>query len=230
MVEHVHYYVMKKIGMLTIGQSPRADILPGLREILGKDVEIVEAGALDGKTMDDVKKIPLKAEDYILVSRMRDGKEIKITKKYVLPLMQEKLDWLEAQGIRLTVIMCTGRFPQFRSKGLVVTPAEILKGVLEGCLKEGRLGVVYPAAEQILMGAKDWGRPGIEIYADTVSPYEPKNVEGLCDRLAGQKLDLILLNCFGFPSEIRMKVVARTGVPVVQANTMVAHVLRELLS
>jgi protein AroM len=230
MVEHVHYYVMKKIGMLTIGQSPRADILPGLREILGKEVEIVEAGALDGKTMDNVKKIPLKVEDYILVSRMRDGTEIRITKKYVLPLMQEKLDWLEAQGIRLTVIMCTGRFPQFRSKGLVVTPAEILRGVLEGCLKEGRLGVVYPAAEQIHMGAKDWGRPGIEIYADTVSPYEPKDVEGLCDRLAGQKLDLILLNCFGFPSEIRKRVAVRTGVPVVQANTMVAHILKGLLS
>ena len=37
--------------MLTIGQSPRDDILPGVKEILGKGVEIVEAGALDGKTM-----------------------------------------------------------------------------------------------------------------------------------------------------------------------------------
>ena len=49
---------MKKIGMLTIGQSPRNDILPGLKEILGKNVEIVEAGALDGLTLVDVKKIP----------------------------------------------------------------------------------------------------------------------------------------------------------------------------
>ena len=108
---------MKKIGMLTIGQSPRDDILPGLKEILGKNVEIVEAGALDGMTMADVKKIPLRVEDYILVSRMRDGTEIKITKKYVLPLMQEKLDRLESQGIRLTVVMCTGKFPQFRVEG-----------------------------------------------------------------------------------------------------------------
>ena len=52
---------MKKIGMLTIGQSPRDDILPGLKEILGKNVEIVEAGALDGKSMLDVKKIPLES-------------------------------------------------------------------------------------------------------------------------------------------------------------------------
>ncbi|MBM4388734.1 MAG: AroM family protein, partial [Deltaproteobacteria bacterium] len=48
---------MKKIGMLTIGQSPRNDILPGLIEILGKDIDIIEAGALDGKTIEDVRKI-----------------------------------------------------------------------------------------------------------------------------------------------------------------------------
>jgi protein AroM len=221
---------MKKIGMLTIGQSPRDDILPGFKEILGKGVEIVEAGALDGKTMLDVKKIPLRVEDYILVSRMRDGTEIKITKKYILSLMQEKLDWLESQGVRLTVIMCTGKFPQFRSKGLVVTPMEILKGVLEGCLKEGKLGVVYPTVEQIPMGEKEWSRPGVRVYGDTVSPYDPKDIEGLCSRLAAQNLDLVLLNCFGFPTETRMKVAAKTGKPVIQANTMIAHVLAELLS
>jgi maleate cis-trans isomerase len=80
------------------------------------------------------------------------------------------------------------------------------------------------------MGEKEWGRPGVSIYSDTVSPYEPKDVEGLCNRLAAQNLDLILLNCFGFPTEIRTKVAAKTGKPVVQANTMVAHVLAELLS
>ena len=221
---------MKKIGMLTIGQSPRADILPGLMEILGKDVEIVEAGALDGKTMEDVKKIPLRVEDYILVSRMRDGTEIKITKKYILPLLQEKLDYLENQGIRLTVVMCTGNFPQFKSKGLVVTPKEILKGVMEGSIKKGRLGVIYPTAEQMPMAEGEWGRPGVEIYADTVSPYEPKDVEGLCKRLAAQELDLVLLNCFGFPTEIKKKVQKATGKPVVQANTLVAHVLAEFVN
>ena len=80
------------------------------------------------------------------------------------------------------------------------------------------------------MGEKDWSRPGVKVYSDTVSPYEPKDVEGLCNRLAAQNLDLILLNCFGFPTDIRKKVAAKTGKPVVQANTMVAHVLAELLS
>lgn len=219
---------MKKIGMLSIGQSHRNDALPGLMEILGKDVEVVEAGALDDKTMEDVKKIPLRVEDCILVCRMRGGAEVRITEKYILPLLQEKLDWIESQGVRLTLLMCTGNFPPFKSKGLVITPKEILKGVVEGALKKGRLGVVYPAAEQIPL-AKEWSRPGVEVYADTVSPFEPKDLEGLCNRLKAQNLDLILLNCFGFPTETKRKIEKATGKPVVQANTLVAHVLSSFI-
>jgi len=36
-----------------------------LREIIGERIEILEVGALDGKTMDDVKKIALNIEDYV---------------------------------------------------------------------------------------------------------------------------------------------------------------------
>ncbi|MBN2335698.1 AroM family protein [Candidatus Bathyarchaeota archaeon] len=221
---------MKKIGMLTIGQSPRDDLIPGLMEILGEGYEIVQAGALDDYTLEDVKKIELKPEDYILVSRMRDGTEIKITKKHILPLMQRRLDEIESQGVRLTVVMCTGKFPQFRSKGLVVTPSEILKGVVEGALKEGRLGVVYPTAEQKSYAEKDFGRPGVEVYADSVSPYEPSDVEGLLTRLGKQELDLVFLNCFGFPTWLKKKVYEATGKPVIQSNVLIARVLKELVS
>lgn len=145
----LHFHPMKKIGMLTIGQTPRNDLIPGLMDILGPGYEVVEAGALDGHTMDDVNRIDLNPAHYILVSRMRDGTEIKITKKYVIPLMQKQLDLLEDQGVRLTVVMCTGKFPQFKSRGLVVTPSEVLKGVIAGSLKEGKLAVVYPTEEQI---------------------------------------------------------------------------------
>jgi protein AroM len=221
---------MKKIGMLTIGQSPRDDIVPGLMEILGEGYEVVEAGALDDHTIENIKKIDLNPDHYILVSRMRDGTEIKITKKYVVPLMQRQLDKIEGQGVRLTVVMCTGRFPQFKSKGLVITPSEILRGVLEGALKEGRLGVVFPTAEQEAYAEKEFGRPGVEVYPDSVSPYEADDVEGLLKRLKEKDLDLIFLNCFGFPSWLKEKVVEATGKPVIQSNALVARVMKELVS
>ena len=38
----------RKVGGITIGQSPRADMVPEILEILGPQVEVVEGGALDG--------------------------------------------------------------------------------------------------------------------------------------------------------------------------------------
>jgi len=220
---------MKKIGMLTIGQTPRDDIVPSLMDILGDDYEIIQAGALDDKSFDDVSGIDISEGDHILVTRMREGTEVKITKKYVLPLMQKKLSDLEEKGIRLTVVMCTGEFPQFDSKGLVLTPKEILGGMLKSALKEGKLGVVYPAKEQLKMAEDEFGRPGVEIYADWLSPYGGKDdIKSLIKRLSFENLDLILLNCFGFNSAVREAIFDGTGVPTIQSNSLVARVLKEL--
>jgi len=214
--------------MLTIGQTPRNDLIPGLMDILGPGYEVVEAGALDDLTMDDVNRIDLNPDHYILVSRMRDGTEIKITKKVVIPKMQEQLDRLEDQGVRLTVVMCTGKFPQFRSRGLVVTPSEVLKGVIEGSLKVGKLAVVYPTEEQILYAEKDFGREGVEVYADAVSPYEDDDVKGLLDRLVKEDPDLVFLNCFGFPYSIKKQMQEATGKPTIHSSALIARVIKEL--
>ena len=220
---------MTTIGMLTIGQTPRVDLLPTMTEILGDGYEIVEAGALDGMSLEDVRGIEILSDDYVLVSRMRDGTEVKITKRFVVPRVQEKIAELEEKGVRLTVIMCTGAFPQYESKGLVVTPQEILKGVLNGALKRGRLGVVYPTEEQMPGAQSNFGSEDVETYADTISPYEGAyELKALAERLSSQDLDLILLNCFGFTSELKGYIAEATGVPTIQSNAVVARVLKEL--
>lgn len=220
---------MTKIGMLTIGQTPRVDLLPTLIEILGDEHEIIEAGALDGLNLENVKGIEILPDDYILVSRMRDGTEVKITKRFVIPRVQEKITELEEKDVRLTVVMCTGAFPQFKSKGLVITPQEILKGVLNGSLKKGKLGVVYPTEEQMPGAQSNFGSDDVETYADVISPYEgSEELEALAGRLSAQNLDLILLNCFGFSSDLKKYIAERTGVPTIQSNAVVARVLKEL--
>jgi len=220
---------MPKIGMLTIGQTPRIDLLPTLVKILGDEHEIIEAGALDGLSLEDVKGIEILPDDYVLVSRMRDGTEVKITKRFVIPRVQEKITELEEKGVRLTVIMCTGAFPQYESKGLVVTPQEILKGVLNASLKKGKLGVVYPTEEQMPGAQSNFGSDDVETYADVTSPYEgSEELEALAERLSAQNLDLILLNCFGFSSDLKKYIAEKTGVPTIQSNAVVARVLKEL--
>ena len=158
-----------------------------------------------------------------------EAPNIKITKKFAIPRMQKQLDKIENQGVRLTVVMCTGKFPQFDSKGLVVTPSEILKVVIEGSLKEGKLAVVYPTKEQIPYADRDFKRDNVEVYADSVSPYEPKDVEGLLKRLKNEAPDLVFLNCFGFPISLKDQVKKVTGKPTIHSSSVVARVLKELI-
>lgn len=215
--------------MLTIGQSPRGDIIPALKEILGPDHEILEAGALDDVTRSEIEGLVFRPDDYLLVSRLRDGAEVKIHKRFILPLLQKRIHELEKKGVRLTVIMCTSKFPHFESQGLIVTPQEILKGVLEATLKNGKLAVVYPAEEQTHKAEDDFGRDGITIYADHLSPYEDEgDLEQLAERLKEQDPALIFLNCFGYTSNVKKIVAERTGKPVIHSNVVVARVLKEL--
>jgi protein AroM len=215
--------------MLTIGQSPRDDIIPALKEILGPDHEIIEAGALDDMTREEIEGIVFRPDDYLLVSRLRDGTEIKIHKRLILPHLQKRIHELEEKGATITVIMCTGKFPQFESRGIVVTPQEILRGVLESTLKTGKLAVVFPSKEQTLNAESDFGREGINIYADHLSPYEDKyDLNSLADRLKEQNPDLIFLNCFGYSSQVKKIIAEKTGKPVIHSNVVVARVLKEL--
>ena len=48
---------MKKVGAITIGQAPRTDILSDVEAILGGELELVQAGALDGMTPAEVEAL-----------------------------------------------------------------------------------------------------------------------------------------------------------------------------
>lgn len=228
---------MKKIGVVTIGQSPRADIIPEMRRVLGREVEILERGALDSYTLEDVKRFE-KELGGGLVSRMRDGTEVKVSHSLVVPHVQTCIEELEKEGVELTLVLCTGRFPTFKSKRLVVYPSDILRGAVSGAMKRGKLGIVQPSKEQLRgvgagssqSGAKPWGEE-VEVVYDAVSPYGPEeDVIAMAERLAVAGVDLVYLNCMGFSSRHKEIVKEKTGKPVIQSNSLVARVLKELIS
>ena len=50
---------MLKIGAITIGQSPRTDLIPEMEEIFYDDVEIIQMGGLDGLTREEIEKFTI---------------------------------------------------------------------------------------------------------------------------------------------------------------------------
>ena len=219
-----------KIGVVTIGQSPRPDVVGELSRILGKDHEFLEAGALDDYTLEDLKKVKTEPGEGVLVTRMRDGTEVKVTHGLVNPLIQKRITALEKKGVGLILLLCTGKFPNFKAKSLVVTPSEIVQGAIKASIRSGRMASVLPSIQQI--GGKPHWRESDDLstYLDSASPCGTMDeVEKLADRLDKQDLDLIVLNCMGFDHRMKERIKEKTGKPVIQSSSLIARFLQELV-
>lgn len=220
-----------KIGVVTIGQSPRPDVIGEMERILGEGYELLEKGALDDYTLEDVNKIKIDPEHGLLVTRMRDGTEIKITHEVVNPIIQKRIAELEKEGVEIILLVCTGRFPEFKSKVLVVQPSNIIRGVTRAAIRKGRMASILPSMQQVGGSPREREEDGLVTYLDSASPYGPiEEVAKLGDRLAKQNVDLIVLNCMGFDYNHKRIIREKTGKPVLQSSAMVARALKELLS
>ena len=73
-----------KIGAITVGQSPRVDVTPDLWPIFGPNVELIEAGGLDGLSREEIETFVPEDGDYVLVSRLKDGSSVTFAERYVL--------------------------------------------------------------------------------------------------------------------------------------------------
>ena len=160
-----------RIGAVTIGQSPRTDVAPEFLEAFGRECELVQCGALDELSNADVKDLAPKPGDYILVTRMRDGTEVKIAERYIVERMKMCVHRLEEKGVELIVLFCTGEFPDLDSSCLVLRPDILMEHLIPGILLKGRLGAVLPSADQIPLLGEKWKRLGLEVELTAVSPY-----------------------------------------------------------
>lgn len=221
----------RTIGAITIGQSPRADMIPEMQAILGDKVEIIEGGALDGLTREQVAEMAPKPGDYVLVTRLRDGTSVQVAEHHILPLMQAQIDGVVGRGAEVVVLVCTGEFPPFRSSRLVVEPQRVLYHFVAGVAKGRRVGVIVPVPEQIEEGTRRWtavGASALEVVAG--SPYrEISELETASRWLRNWEAELVVLDCMGFTTAHKARAVELAGAPAVLPRTVVARALAELL-
>jgi protein AroM len=223
---------LKKIGMITIGQSPRVDVVPEMREVLGSDVEISEAGALDGLSLEEVKRFFPKGRDYILCTRMSDGTEVAVAKRFIAPRVQKCVDLLSQRGAEIIVFICTGDFPPFCSKRLFIEAQKIVDHFILALHGENeRMGLLIPLSEQIKQARKKYDRLKGKVIIKAASPYSPEDeVSMAAEELKRADPHVIVMHCMGYTQAMKKRVTEITGKPTVLARSLVARTLKELLS
>lgn len=240
----------RKIGAITIGQSPRDDIMAVMTPHLPDELKVLQRGALDD--LDAVTIAGLRPDlpaepgapgepgnelEYdILVSRMRDGSEAMMTHDRVVPLMQQKIVELESEGAEIIVLLCGGDFPELRSNRIIVHPGKLLRGAVESVAHGAKLGLVMPSDTQVAAARHDavgrWGAR--EVFVTHGSPYLPvADWENEWQRVSGEmtqhQVDLVFLNCMGMNEQMKSTVQQGTGKPVLLLSSMLARVIAELV-
>ncbi len=217
---------MKTVGLLTIGQSPRMDMTSDLQPIFDEKLNYIEAGALDGLTLDQVLTMAPQPGEHFLVTRMADGTMVHIAARHLTDLMQHQVTRLERSGVSAILILCTEGFAPFDCSIPVIYPNDVLKSQVPAAAAHGHIGVILPDRDQVSDFAAAWELTVPRVDATFGSPYAGDcSLEDAAKYFAGRDVDLIVLDCMGYTAAMAQMVSETSGKPVFLAKLLAAEFL-----
>ena len=226
---------MPTLGVLTIGQSPRPDGLAAdVQTIVGPTMRVVERGALDGLTPEEIAGLSPRDGQYRLITLLNDGTAVQISKEAILARLQEQITRLELEDeVVGTLLVCTGAFPPFHHDRALIQPQAALYGAVQGLGAQGRIGALLPLPEQCEQGRTKWRELGVtDVVLGVANPYG----DDPCQRVAAaageareRGASVLFLDCFGYDLAMRDAARQSFGGPVVLARGLAAPLMAELL-
>ena len=219
---------MAKIGVITIGQSPRTDVTPSLQRILGSNVDIIERGGLDRFKDEELHIIAPDESEVTYISRLRSGKSVKIGKTKLLPLLQEELNCLESK-VDIVLMLCTGDFPTLKIQKPILYPDKILTNTVKAILNKGKLGLIIPLEEQRESLVQKWNGLDLGLEIGVASPYIESDIKGEAARLKDKGVSMIVLDCMGYNEKHKQQAHKGSFLPVILPRTLLARITQEYI-
>jgi len=219
--------MLSAVTFVTIGQTPRVDLVPELVERLPAGTTVREIGALDGLDAGAVARLAPSAGEASLVTRLSDGSQAVVSRPRMHERLQALLDADPDDRNDVTVLLCTGAFPGLRGPALFLDAQHLVDhGVAALCAGMRRIGLLLPLAEQA--AHFHWTpEPHQEVRSAHASPYVGDRFGEAGAELAG--CDAIVMHCMGYTENQRRRVAEASGRPVLLARRLVASGVAQLL-
>lgn len=214
------------IGFITIGQTPRDDLLLPYEEILTLlDYQMV--GVLDGMKKED---IPPCEGKYPLITKLSDGEFIHVEKDYLEKKMEHVIFRLERDGVKAIVLLCAGDF-EIDSKIPILQPNRLTPFYMNQFTKKNTLGIVIPIDNQQNAAHKKWAKYGFKSNTLTVSMdaislnYDYWNAWD-----EDQAFDTILFDCAGYSPTIIKEAKRLTKKQVYGTDELIQSTIKTFLN
>jgi protein AroM len=217
-----------RIGFLTIGQSPRDDIMSEMKSLLSPDIEVVEFGVLDDLSPEEIDLLVPKAQEVPLVSQLRDGRQALLSEKRISELLSGAIDFMNTKmNVKAVGLLCSHEFSKKKYSCPVIFPAEYMKFIIAEILDVHKLGVVVPLDSQIEMTKRKWGIERTVVVSK--SPYvQEKTWNDIADFLFEERVDTVILDCIGFKIQDRNKVYNLLNIPILLPRSVLIYALNQV--
>lgn len=221
-----------KIAFVTIGQSPRIDIVPEMMADISLGlpagrVEVAEFGVLDGMSADELDSMRANDGEHSFATRLASGAEIVTSKLRTEATLNLLLERVDAQGFDLIVLLCTGTKIEPLKNTLVVEAQRIVDSTVEALAASARqLGVVLPLERQVKDFAERHVFPGSPRLV-AASPYAGDDMYDRARMLDG--CDLVVMHCMGYSKAMLDAVREAVDAPVLLSRRLVAGVVRQMI-
>ena len=216
----------KRFAMVTIGQTPRSDMVPDIRDVVAGAADLIEFGALDGLGFDEISALAPAAGEARLVTRLADGREVAIAKHRMHDRLFALLARLDGEGFDAIVLLCTGVFDGLNLQTPLIEAQQVVDETVMALVDTiDSLGVLVPHREQ--MG--DIGglaKCGTKVDYSFASPYGDLRFADAGRELADA--DMIIMHCMGYSEDMRRQVADGSGRPVLLARQIVGSAVRDL--
>lgn len=220
-----------RIGALVVGQSPRPEIEAEIRALADGPIDLDLRGALDGLSRAEIDAIQPESDADTLFTRLPNGDGVTISKRQVVAHGTAQLEALASAGYDVTLVMCTGEFPDWIARYPVLFPSRTLNAMVRGCLAEGRLGVFTPLAEQCTKSEARWRQAGYDARVVALSPNAGEaEIRAAAESLRGHRPALLVLDCMSYTRDTKRIVREVLKVPAILAVSSAVRTALELVS
>ena len=140
----------QRVAFITIGQSPRSDMVPEILSHLDAEIEPLEYGVLDGLPIETLRAHAPRPGEQSLITRLSDGNDVVLSKTWVQRRLMEMCQEILDDRIDIIVLLSTGLFTQFRPLCTTINSQRVIDRTIETLAAAGlTIGLIVPLAEQI---------------------------------------------------------------------------------
>ncbi|WP_439598245.1 AroM family protein [Falsiroseomonas sp.] len=214
-----------RLAFVSIGQSPREDMVPEVLALSGAapgEVEVREHGALDGLDEAGIAAGAPREREAVLFTRLADGRRVRLGAGFLARRLAPLLHRLDAEGHDLIVLASTSLFQPYRLRTPFVHAQQVVDAWIGALVMgEARIGVMHSLPEQHRGSAHGALMQSARAVAreDDIADFDEA-----AQRLAAA--NLILMHSVGYTEAMAEQLAARTGKPVVTARRILAGAIR----